>query len=300
MADIPTAQEVIAYLEGYGVDMTKTSYTESFVGTAIDDLITVSGNYRYTTGTMVKFTTTGILPSPIVINEVYYAIYISDTTIKLATSPANAEAGTAIDLTVDGSGSILATEYCFVSADWINARIANNVIPNIEKLIRTKVDEEKEYTETHSGEGSTVLILDRKNIKELVRIDIITNNFSNTFVSIENIELLGKEGLLKAKHNFEEVYGLYPIFPRGNKNIQITFIVERPLDTDAIHEAIILIACDVVLGFVGGRTGGGASLGIQSYNRQYGDRGKWTDTRREFVRQAMGLLAPWMTGVVGS
>lgn len=59
----------------------------------------------YTTGEKVRFTTGGTLPSPLQINTDYYAIYVSDTQIRLATSLANAYAGTYIDLTDTGTGT---------------------------------------------------------------------------------------------------------------------------------------------------------------------------------------------------
>lgn len=187
-----------------------------------------------------------------------------------------------------------------ITSQWITNRINNLVVPMVNRILRTEVDKELQVTEIHNGEGSTVLILNRRNVKSIDSIKIITNNFSNTYVSIENIELMSAEGLLKAKHNFEEIYGLYPIFPRGNKNIKITYTLKRPLDDASIHEAIILLTCDVILGFIGSQTGGGPSFSMQSYSRNYGDRGKWTDVRREMVRQAYGLMRPYMTGVIGS
>lgn len=301
MAEIPTAQDIFDYLEGYcGISTVKVIHSETFTALASTDIITISGNYRIATGTMIKFVTSGLLPSPIVTNDTYYAIYISDTEIQVALTYQDSINGIAINLLTDGNGIIQVLDFYYVSRDWVEKRIAQTVIPNIEKIIRSPLDEEEQITELHNGEGSTVLFLDRKNIKQLDNIQIITNNFSNTYVSINNIELEPDQGILKAKHNFEEVYGLYPIFPRGKKNIKITYTLKRPLDDVQICEAIILLTVDLVLGFIGGRTGGGDSLSLQSYSRSFGDRGKWTDTRREVVRQAYGLLRPYITGVVGS
>lgn len=301
MAEIPTAQDIFNYLEGYcGISTTKVVHSESFIALESTDVFTISGNYRIATGTIVSFITTGTLPSPIVTNDTYFAIYVSDTQIQVAETYQDSVDGISIDLLTDGNGTIQVIDYYYVSRDWVEKRIVQTVIPNVEKIIRSKLDEEQQITELHNGEGSTVLFLDRKNIKQLDEINIITNNFSNTYVSIANIELEPDQGILKAKHNFEEVYGLYPIFPRGKKNIKITYTLKRPLDDVQICEAIILLTVDLVLGFIGGRTGGGDSLSLQSYSRSFGDRGKWTDTRREVVRQAYGLLRPYITGVVGS
>lgn len=57
------------------------------------------------TGTRVRVSTTTTLPSPLVAATDYYVIKTSDTGVQLATSYANAIAGTAIDITTTGSGT---------------------------------------------------------------------------------------------------------------------------------------------------------------------------------------------------
>ena len=57
------------------------------------------------TGRRIMFTTTGILPAPLVIDTVYYAIRVDATHIKVATTLANADAEIAIDLTNAGTGT---------------------------------------------------------------------------------------------------------------------------------------------------------------------------------------------------
>jgi hypothetical protein len=59
----------------------------------------------FTTGDIYKVTTTGTLPSPLVLLTNYYIIRIDSTHIRLATSYANALAGTYITLTTQGSGN---------------------------------------------------------------------------------------------------------------------------------------------------------------------------------------------------
>jgi len=56
-------------------------------------------------GTRVRLTTTTTLPAPLATATDYYVIKVSDTTFKLATSYANAIAGTAIDITTTGTGT---------------------------------------------------------------------------------------------------------------------------------------------------------------------------------------------------
>lgn len=57
------------------------------------------------TGTRVRVSTTTTLPAPLVAATDYYLIRVSDTVCKLATTYANAVAGTAIDITTTGTGT---------------------------------------------------------------------------------------------------------------------------------------------------------------------------------------------------
>jgi hypothetical protein len=56
-------------------------------------------------GTRVRLTTSGTLPAGLATATDYYVIKVSDTTFKLATSYANAVAGTQIDITDAGTGT---------------------------------------------------------------------------------------------------------------------------------------------------------------------------------------------------
>lgn len=66
---------------------------------------TASSPSNILTGTRVRLTTTTTLPAPLATATDYYVIKISDSTFKLATSYANAAAGTAIDITTTGTGT---------------------------------------------------------------------------------------------------------------------------------------------------------------------------------------------------
>lgn len=76
-----------------------------FTADAGTDQLTVPSNTTLTTGLRVRTSTTGAMPAPLAIDTTYYLIRISATTVKLATSLANAQAGTAIDLTSTGTGT---------------------------------------------------------------------------------------------------------------------------------------------------------------------------------------------------
>jgi hypothetical protein len=67
------------------------------------DIITVGRDIP--TLTPIKFTTTGGLPAGLSAGVTYYAVRQSATTIKVASSVANAQAGTTIDITTQGTGT---------------------------------------------------------------------------------------------------------------------------------------------------------------------------------------------------
>ena len=78
--------------------------------TATDTLTTASTGSNIAINlfpyTRVRFTTTGALPTGLSVATDYYVIKITDTTIKVATSYANAVAGTAVGITnASGSGT---------------------------------------------------------------------------------------------------------------------------------------------------------------------------------------------------
>lgn len=81
----------------------------SFTADSATDILELSAsNANYATGVPVTLTTTGALPTPLVAGTTYFVIRIGSSstnpgTIKLATSYANAIAGTAIDLGSDGT-----------------------------------------------------------------------------------------------------------------------------------------------------------------------------------------------------
>jgi len=103
------------------------SWTTANVDTGTSTIDLVSAHWLIT-GTPIRLTTTGGLPSPLVINTTYYVIAASTTTIQVASSVANALAGTEITLTTQGGLSNLefnytlkqevSTIYSDVFSDW--------------------------------------------------------------------------------------------------------------------------------------------------------------------------------------
>ena len=79
--------------------------TTTFTADASTDIITTAGLDDFKTGTRVQVSTTTTLPGGLSAATNYYVIRVSISTLKLATSLANALAGTAIDITSAGTGT---------------------------------------------------------------------------------------------------------------------------------------------------------------------------------------------------
>ena len=84
-----------------------------FTADSVTDLLTLSSTASYPTNTPVTISTTGVVPSPLVASTTYYTIQISATTLKLASTSANALLGIPIDILTNGSGQNILTAYNF-------------------------------------------------------------------------------------------------------------------------------------------------------------------------------------------
>lgn len=73
---------------------------------ATTDVFTVADATKFPTGVGVIFSSTGTVPTGLAAGTIYYAINTSSTTFKVATTPANATAGTAVDITDTGTGTV--------------------------------------------------------------------------------------------------------------------------------------------------------------------------------------------------
>jgi hypothetical protein len=84
-------------------------YGDTFTADAGTDIITMTSTANIPsnilTGTRVRLTTTTTLPAGLSLATDYYVIKVTDSTFKLATSYANAIAGTAINITDAGTGT---------------------------------------------------------------------------------------------------------------------------------------------------------------------------------------------------
>ena len=89
------------------------------------DAITETG-HGYYTGLPGKLTTTGALPGGLNGTLTYYVIKVDDDTYKLALNPTNAQAGTAINITSQGSGNHTFTPWVDVEGLSFNSKDLGN------------------------------------------------------------------------------------------------------------------------------------------------------------------------------
>ena len=84
-------------------------FGDTFTADASTDVLTMTSTTNIPsnilTGTRVRLTTTTTLPGGLALATDYYVIKVTDSTFKLATSYANAIAGTAINITDAGTGT---------------------------------------------------------------------------------------------------------------------------------------------------------------------------------------------------
>lgn len=92
-------------LIGVGTGVLTEAVAAAGVTPASDTIAVGSNTDRWVTGMKVRVSTTGTLPTGISAATDYFLIRDTATTIKLASSLANAVAGTAIDITAAGSGT---------------------------------------------------------------------------------------------------------------------------------------------------------------------------------------------------
>ena len=102
-----TKQKAIIWSKDNVNGLNVAYYSAAAAASAVDtaaETITLT-SHKFQTGDTVQVSTSGGLPSGLSASTTYYVIDASSNTIKLATTLANATAGTAINLTSQGSGN---------------------------------------------------------------------------------------------------------------------------------------------------------------------------------------------------
>ena len=182
------------------------------------------------------------------------------------------------------------------SDSFIERRRDKVVVPFVENFIRTSISTQQTAVEYYNGNGTTTLILNRRNIVSLTKIELVGVQDIIGTISLASIEIIPDQGILKAKTTLSEG-AFFALFPKGKRNIKVTYVHGGTLDDD-VAEAIGLLTAVSVLDHVGNRTGGGA-LGVQAFSRNYGAGSKYTNAIKSMRNEAITILNRYSSGVVG-
>ena len=185
-----------------------------------------------------------------------------------------------------------------LSDAWILGRMNNNVIPYIKRFTGQVFDGVSQIIEYHSGNDGTMLILNKRPVVALIKVELISFQNLSVNLGINTISVIPEEGILKAMGVFEN-YPFISMFPKGEKNLRVTYTYGFSDFPSDIREAIIYLTASRCLSFIGARTGGG-EVSVQGHSRSYGSRGKFTDIINNLDRDALDILREYSTGVVGS
>jgi len=199
--------------------------TEDFETTAVDistDKITVVNDIA--TCTELKFTSTGDVPSPLVVGTVYYAINVDATHIKITTTPVNAAAGTAIDLTDVGSGT-----HTLDIGSGSSETKRQEVIDIVEHLIESVTKDyfyEKDFVIYRDGNGKDKLYLGlTANILSVSEVLLFGVELSSSWYTFDDDSIYLDpaaatgdelpELLLRMRYETN-------LFPKGTGNVKVT------------------------------------------------------------------------------
>lgn len=141
-----------------------TALTATNLASGVDSTVDVAANtitiadHGYVTGVVGQLTSTGTLPGGLSTTTDYWVIKVDDDTFQLASSLNNAVAGTAIDITDQGtsgathtftpsslSGASVQLQKSNDLVTWFNVGSATNLTTNQNDVILEKIDPEYGY-----------------------------------------------------------------------------------------------------------------------------------------------------------
>jgi len=102
--DLRGIRGLSAHVVATDVNPAAKTFASLTAGNITDNTITIAA-HGYITGTKIALTTGSALPAGLSATN-YWVIKVDAATLKLATSLANAVAGTAVDITGDGAGTL--------------------------------------------------------------------------------------------------------------------------------------------------------------------------------------------------
>lgn len=277
---IPTVTEIRNYLENYCIDTIST--------------YVLTGNITTGSPVITNIATANLRPQMIVNGAgipVDARILSVDNSMQITLDVNATATTTGVSLTI--------SYYTEISDHWLTMERDNSVIPFCEMVTKQSFTSSSTVTEFYSGNGENTLILDRRPIIEVTDIRYVLGGQNLAVLNLSNIEQIRSLGILKAKRNYEETYYL-PVFAKGNNNLKVTYTYGYTNLPNDLKMAVIMLVCSNALGMIGARTGGGSSLSMQSYSRNFGARGMYNDVRVDMEKRSMQILKNYMTSVVGS
>jgi hypothetical protein len=279
---VPTVQDIRDYLESFGISITST--------------YSLTGDLATGSAIVHNINTVNLKPSMLV-----NSTHITPGTRILTVDIISATVGQiTLDSTATGNGTaepITITYYPVMSDDWIIKCRDNYVVPWLEKTLNTSFSGTAQIEEYYSGNGTSILVLNRKPIISLDALSY-TNVMSNQYViNILAIQVISEEGLLKVRTNFNESTWI-PIFAKGLMNLRVKYTYGYAVMPVDIFETVKYLVCEQILGLIEGRTGGG-DLSVESFSRSYGGRGKYTNIRSMMSRNAYAIIRNYITSNVG-
>ena len=279
----PNAQDVFDFLENFNVGLT-TQYAKT-------------GTFGNGATTITSIDTTNLARGMSIVGA---GIQAETFVLAIVTPGASGSITISKATTAPGTGaSLVISFYSSISEMWlVNAR-DGFIVPYFASKLRMTYQGVQTATEYVSGNGGSVLVLRRRPIVDLISISY-TNVVSNQYyISPMAIQIINEEGILKARANFNEA-NYTPIFARGERNLRIMYTyggTDYPVD---VFRLIVLGMTDRALIQIANRTGGGPSLGVQGFSRNYGPMGKFGEFRKEIAREIQAILRMRMTGITAS
>lgn len=172
------------------------------------DTLTVTRDY--TTGEKVKITAAAP-PAPLVTLTSYYVIRIDATTIKLATTIANAYAGTAIDITTTGTGNIVIDLYSFTVTAWQQEQKASQSIGTSDGVTEFQEFDIPDLNMLKDTLAVTINSLSYTRVDTLIESASIDKDYETRFNSDLSSKLLfgnGTYGILPPAFDIDVVYAV--------------------------------------------------------------------------------------------
>lgn len=188
----------------------------------------------FVTGEKVRLTTTGTLPAGLALVTDYYAIYVSDTIIKLADSLANAYTGTVVAFTDNGSGTH--------SWNLLSVRVTMYQQRTTDQYVAGRSDGATEWQEFDLGDKFVVrdtLVVTINSVQWTV---LGTGSLADTFVfsdpTDKHVRILYNADETAKLQFGDGTYGEIP----GNFDVYVDYAVGGGSDANAAAERVTIYA----------------------------------------------------------